>query len=121
MAAADDVAVAAADDVAEGVGGKTLLNSSEQYVVIGKYPDYINFASEYKNASVLDLPNKWAHLPKQVAAKFLWKQNSTQLRSALRNGYIPYDLGYGGKFYNAETLLLENRGLILQGNIWIKP
>lgn len=100
--------------------GSSLLSASEKYVVIGKYPDYINFASKYKNASVLDLPNKWAHLPKQEAAKFLWKQNSSQLRGALRNGYIPYDIGYGGRFYNAEKLILGNKGLSLQGNIWIK-
>ena len=101
-------------------GGSVLLNASEKYVILGKFPDYINFASKYRNATVLNLPNKWAHLSKQEAAKFLWKQNSSQLRRALRDGYIPFDIGYGGKFYQAEKLVLENKGLGLNGNIWIK-
>lgn len=98
----------------------SLLNASDRYVVIGQNPDYIKFASKFNNAKVLDLPHKWMHLPKQEAAKFLWRQNSSKLRGAIREGFIPYDIGYGRTFYKAEQLILDNKQLVHTGYVWLK-
>jgi len=104
--------VALKGEIAASKTTATLFESSEKYLVIGKNPDHISFASKFENATTLNLPNKWTHLTRQEAAKFLWRQNGSQLRGAVRNGNIPFDIGYGGNFYNAEKLLLENKGLI---------
>ena len=75
-----------------------------------------------------DLPNKWKHLPKPFAAKYLWRQNSSVIRKAARDGYKFEDASWfrpnaelaptldnpfrtvGQTFFGAERNLVNYKG-----------